>query len=117
MRDQDRRSGLDLARAIGILGGLITLIAGVLIIISPLESRRSLPGLDVIISIVTYGFLVIVLGLVALFASMRLSSLGWSIFTIGVGLLAYRFGADFLYGLGPILLVVAGIVGIIVKFG
>ncbi len=116
MNDKDRRSGLDIAKVLGILGGIVTIIDGVLSLLSPFDSRRSLPSLDFIIGVATFSFLLIVLGVVALLASAHLSSLGWCVVVIGVGLLAYRFGADYLYDLGPVLLVVSGIVGIAVRF-
>jgi len=114
MNDKDRRSALELARVMGLLGGLVTLIAGVLSLLSAFD-RKSIPSLEVLVNIATYAFLLVVLGLVAVFASMRLASVGWCVMMIGVGLLAYRFGADFLYEAGPILLVLAGIVGIVSK--
>ena len=104
-----------MARLIAILGGLVTLISGVFTLISPFSSPGHSSNIDLIVNVATYGFLVLVLGLVALLASRHVSSLAWSVCIIGVGLLAYRFGANYLYNLGPILMVIAGIIGVAVR--
>jgi hypothetical protein len=114
MRDQDKHSGLQLAKALAVLGGLITLFSGVLAIISPFSSGIRLSDLDLVVNVVTYGFLVIVLGLIAILASKHVASLGWGVCIIGIGLLAYKFGANYLYNLGPIMIVIAGIASVVV---
>lgn len=115
MKDEDRRSGFELARALAILGGLVTLIAGVFTLITPFSTHIRTVNLDWIVNVATFGFLVVVLGIVALLGSRHVSSLAWSVSLVAIGLLAYRFGADYLYGLGPILVVVGGIVGIVAR--
>ena len=115
MRDQNRRSGLELAKILAVLGGLVTLFSGILAIISPFNSRARLSDLDLIVNVATYGFLVIVLGLIAILGSKHVSSLAWGVSIVGIGLLAYRFGANYLYNLGPIMIVIAGIVAVAVR--
>ncbi|HZD12136.1 MAG TPA: hypothetical protein VE177_01280 [Candidatus Binatus sp.] len=115
MREQDRRSGFELAKLFAVLGGLFTLFSGILVLTSPLTSPSRLSSLDWVVNVATYGFLVVILGLVAVLASKHVSSLSWAVAIIGVGLLAYRFGASYLYDLGPIMIVFAGIVALVVK--
>lgn len=115
MRDQDKRSGLELAKLLAVLGGLVTLFSGIVAIFSPFSSEVRLSDLDLIVNVATYGFLVIVLGLIAILGSRHVSSLAWGVSIIGIGLLAYRFGANYLYNLGPIMIVIAGIVSVVVR--
>src|SRR5437899_2195697 len=115
MRAQDKQSGLQLAKVLAVLGGLVTLFSGVLAIISPFSSGVRLSDLDHVVNVVTYGFLVIVLGLIAILGSRHVSSLAWGVSIVGIGLLAYRFGANYLYNLGPIMIVIAGIVAVAVR--
>lgn len=115
MREQNKQSGLQLAKVLAALGGLVTLFSGILAIISPFNSRVRLSDLDLIVNVATYGFLVIVLGLVAILGSRHVSSLAWGVSIIGIGLLAYRFGANYLYSLGPIMIVIAGIASVAVR--
>jgi len=99
LRDQNRRSGLELAKILAVLGGLVTLFSGILAIISPFNSRARLSDL----------YLIVILG------SKHVSSLAWGVSIVGIGLLAYRFGANYLYNLGPIMIVIAGIVAVAVR--
>src|SRR2546427_12277924 len=115
LRVQNRRSGLELAKILAVLGGLVTLFSGILAIISTFNSRARLSDLDLIVNVATYGFLVIVLGLIAILGSKHVSSLAWGVSIVGIGLLAYRFGANYLYNLGPIMIVIAGIVAVAVR--
>jgi hypothetical protein len=114
MRDQDRQSGLQLAKVLAVLGGLITLFSGVLATISPFSSGVRLSDLGLVVNVVTYGFLVIVLGLIAILASRHVASLAWGVCIIGIGVLAFRFGASYLYNIGPIMIVIAGIASVVV---
>ncbi len=114
MRDQDKQSGLQLAKVLAVLGGLVTLFSGVLAIISPFTSGIRLSDLDLVVNVVTYGFLVIVLGLIAILGSRHVASLAWGVCIIGIGLLAYKFGANYMYNLGPIMIVIAGVASVIV---
>ena len=115
MRDQNKQSGLELAKILAVLGGLVTLFSGILAIISPFNSRARLSDLDLIVNVATYGFLVIALGLIAILGSKHVSSLAWGVSIVGIGLLAYRFGANYLYDLGPIMIVIAGILSVAVR--
>ena len=115
LRDQNKQSGLELAKILAVLGGLVTLFSGILAIISPFNSRVRLSDLDLMVNIATYGLLVIVLGLIAILGSKHVSSLAWGVSIVGIGLLAYRFGANYLYNLGPIMIIIAGIVAVAVR--
>ncbi len=106
------QSVLSLARVLAILGGLLVTVAGVLEFTS-LLSRRNIPSLDTIASVTSYGFVTIVLGLVAVLASSYVRNLVWDVVLIVVGVVAYRFGGGFPWELGPIIVVVGGIVGIV----
>ncbi|OLE92152.1 MAG: hypothetical protein AUF79_00040 [Crenarchaeota archaeon 13_1_20CM_2_51_8] len=88
---------------------------GILAIISSFNSRVRLSDLDLMVNIATYGLLVIVLGLIAILGSKHVSSLAWGVSIVGIGLLAYRFGANYLYNLGPIMIIIAGIVAVAVR--
>jgi hypothetical protein len=114
MRDKDKQSGLELAKVLAVLGGLVTLFSGILAIISPFSSGVRLSDLVLVLNIATYGFLVIVLGLIAILGSRHVSSLAWGVSIVGIGLLAYKFGANYLYSLGPIMIVIAGIASVVV---
>src|SRR3989454_6985920 len=79
LRGQNKQSGLELAKILAVLGGLVTLFSGILAIISPFNSRARLSDLDLIVNVATYGFLVIALGLIAILGSKHVSSLAWGV--------------------------------------
>ena len=111
---KEKQSTFDLARVLAILGGLLTVVSGVQDIISLVE-RRNFPNLDVVTNAFIFGVVVIALGLVGVVGSKQVRSLGWNILLIIVGLLAYQFDGGFPWLFGPVLVVLAGIVGIIAK--
>src|SRR2546425_13099302 len=115
LREQNTQAGLEPAKILAVLGGLVTLFSGILAIISPFNSRARLSDLDLIVNVATYGFLVRALGLIAILGSNHDTSLAWGVSVVGIGLLAYRFGANYLYDLGPIMIVIAGIVAVAVR--
>src|SRR5437879_11997978 len=102
LRDQNRRSGVELAKILAVLGGLVTLFSGILAIISPFNSRARLSDLDLIVNVATYAFLVIALGLIAIIGSKHVSSLAWGVSIVGIGLLTFRFGENFLSDQGTV---------------
>lgn len=115
---KENQSALDLARILAVLGGLVTVVAGAQDILS-LIGRRNTPSIEAITESIIYGVAVIALGLVGVWGARQVKSLGWDVILITVGLLAYQFnggfGGDFPWFFGPILVVLAGIVGIVAK--
>ncbi len=86
------QTSLEAAKIIGIVGGLVVLVSGV------------------------YFFAIsrLALGIVAAVLSRRVSQLLWSLIMVIVGVLAYEFDSgSSLWSYGPILVVVAGVIGII----
>jgi len=83
---------LEAAKVIGIVGGLVVLVSGV------------------------YFFAIsrLALGIVAAVISGKMSQLLWSVVMVVVGVLAYEFdsGSSF-WSYGPILVIVAGVIGIV----
>jgi len=83
---------LEAAKAIGIVGGLVVLVSGV------------------------YFFAIsrLALGIVAAVISGKMRQLLWSVVMVVVGVLAYEFdsGSSF-WSYGPILVIVAGVIGIV----
>ena len=86
------QSALEAAKAIGIVGGLVVLVSGV------------------------YFFAIsrLALGIVAAVISGKMRQLLWSVVMVVVGVLAYEFdsGSSF-WSYGPILVIVAGVIGIV----
>ena len=84
---------MEAAKAIGIVGGLVVLVSGV------------------------YFFAIsrLALGIVAAVISGKMRQLLWSVVMVVVGVLAYEFdsGSSF-WSYGPILVIVAGVIGIVV---
>jgi len=86
------QTSLEAAKIIGIVGGLVVLVSGV------------------------YFFAIsrLALGIVAAVISRKVSQLLWSLIMVIVGVLAYEFDSgSSLWSYGPILVVVAGVIGII----
>jgi len=86
------QTSLEAAKIIGIVGGLVVLVSGV------------------------YFFAIsrLPLGIVAAVISRRMTQLLWSVLMVIVGVLAYEFDSgSSLWSYGPILVIVAGVIGII----
>lgn len=111
---KEKQPAFDLARILAVLGGLVTVVAGAQDILS-LVDRRNLPSLEAVTTLIVYAVLVMMLGLVGIMGARSVTSLGWDIVLIIVGLLAYQFDGGFPWFFGPILVVLAGIVGIVAK--
>ena len=83
---------MEAAKVIGIVGGLVVLVSGV------------------------YFFAIsrLALGIVAAVISGKMRQLLWSVVMVVVGVLAYEFdsGSSF-WSYGPILVIVAGVIGIV----
>ncbi len=111
---KEKESAFQLARVLAILGGLFAIVAGALELTS-LAARRNIPSLESVASTAGYGVLDIVLGIVALIGSRFVKRIVWSVVLIIVGVIAYPFGGGFPWGYGPIIVIIAGVVGIIAK--
>ena len=111
---KEKQSAFDLARILAVLGGLVTVVAGVQDILS-LIGRRNIPSIEAVATSVIYAVVVIVLGLVGVMGARQVRSIIWDVVLVLVGLLAYQFDGGFPWFFGPILVVLAGIVGIVAK--
>ncbi len=109
---KEKESAFQLTKVLAILGGLLVIVAGALEL-SSLVTRRNIPSIESAASTLGYGVLDIALGIVAVAGSRHVRSLVWGLVLIVVGVVAYPFGGGFPWGLGPIIVVIAGIVGII----
>ncbi len=88
------QTSLEAAKIIGIVGGLVVLVSGI------------------------YFFAIsrLALGIVAAVISRRVTQLVWSVIMVIVGVLAYEFDSgSSLWSYGPILVIVAGVIGIIAR--
>ena len=86
------QTSLEAAKIIGIVGGLVVLVSGI------------------------YFFAIsrLALGIVAAVISRRMTQLLWSVIMVIIGVLAYEFDSgSSLWSYGPILVIVAGVIGII----
>ncbi len=86
------QTSLEAAKIIGIVGGLVVLVSGI------------------------YFFAIsrLALGIVAAVISRRMTQLLWSVIMVIVGVLTYEFDSgSSLWSYGPILVIVAGVIGII----
>ncbi len=109
---KEKQSAIDLARILAVLGGLVTIIAGVQGIMS-LLGHRNTPSIELVTSSTIYAIVVIALGLIGIMGSRQVKSLAWDIILIIVGLVAYQFDGGFPWLFGPVLIVLAGIVGVV----
>ncbi len=111
---KEKQSALDLARILAVLGGLVTIVAGIQGVLS-LLGRRNAPSIELVTSSAIYAIVVIALGLVGIMGSRQVKSVGWDVVLIIVGLVAYQFDGGFPWLFGPVLIVLAGIVGVVGK--
>ncbi len=111
---KEKESAFQLSRVLAILGGLLVIVAGALELTS-LVVRRNIPSLDSVVSTVGYSLLDTVLGIVAIAGSRQVKSIVWSIVLVVVGVVAYPFGGGFPWGYGPVLIILAGVVGVVAK--
>ena len=88
------QTALEAAKIIGIVGGLVVLVSGV------------------------YFFAIsrLALGIVAAVISRRMTQLLWSVVMVIVGVVAYEFdSSSSFWSYGPILVIIAGVIGIILR--
>ncbi len=88
------QTALEAAKIIGIVGGLVVLVSGV------------------------YFFAIsrLALGIVAAVISRKVTQLLWSVVMVIVGVVAYEFdSSSSFWSYGPILVIIAGVIGIILR--
>ena len=88
------QTALEAAKIIGIVGGLVVLVSGV------------------------YFFAIsrLALGIVAAVISRKVTQLLWSVVIVIVGVVAYEFdSSSSFWSYGPILVIIAGVIGIIAR--
>ena len=88
------QTALEAAKIIGIVGGLVVLVSGV------------------------YFFAIsrLALGIVAVVISRKATQLLWSVVMVIVGVVAYEFdSSSSFWSYGPILVIIAGVIGIILR--
>jgi len=88
------QTALEAAKIIGIVGGLVVLVSGV------------------------YFFAIsrLALGIVAAVISRKVTQLLWSVVMVIVGVVAYEFdSSSSFWSYGPILVIIAGVIGIIAR--
>jgi hypothetical protein len=88
------KSAIELARILGVVGGLVVIVSSFL----PPFGAFSILG--------TIG------GLIVIYFSRRIRHLLWALVVLILGILAYEFGPDHFLNLGPILVIMAGIVAV-----
>ena len=93
--------------------GLLVLVEGVLVLSGPID--RGFSSLESIASSTVFGLLGIGLGLLAIFGSREVKNLLWDLGLFVVGVISYEYVGGFLWQLGPVLVVLAGLVGIVAK--
>ncbi len=91
----------------------MVLVEGILVLLIPID--RGFSSLESIASSTVFALLGVGLGLVAVFASRELKSLLWDVALLVVGVIAYEYVGGFLWQLGPVLVLLAGLVGIVAK--
>jgi hypothetical protein len=106
------QSLFELARVLGVFGGLLTLLAGILDFESLLSTGR-VPSPDSLIDVLGVGTVLVGLGALALVGSGRVRVVVWDILLVMVGVLAFSLGARFPWEWGSILVILGGMVGII----
>jgi hypothetical protein len=91
----------------------LVLVEGLLVLSSPVD--RGFSSLESIASSTVFGLLGMGLGLFAIFGSREVKNLLWDVGLLVVGVIAYGYVGGFLWQLGPILVVLAGLIGIVAK--
>ena len=113
---KEKQSLFGLARILAVLGGIVTVVSGARDVLSLVE-RRNFPNIEAATSAFVYSAIVIGLGLVGLVGSRQVKSVIWNIVLIVIGFLAYEFDGGFPWLLGPALIVLAGVVGLVARLG
>ena len=106
---------LQLAVVLAGLGGVLTLVGGILEMTGLLSVRR-VPPLSVLANTIVFGIMLIALGIVGLAGAARMRAVVWSIIVVVVGFVAFQFGGPvwgFSWWWGSVLLIAGGILGTI----
>ncbi len=110
----EKQSAFQLARVLAVLGGIVVILWGVLRFTSLIE-RGNVPSLEFAATVAVYGALAVALGLISVAGSKFVKNLGWSMVLIVVGALAFSLGVGFPWYMGPLLVVLSGLAGIVGK--
>ncbi len=105
-----KKSVLQLAMSLVILGGVFTVVVGILEL-ATLLVERGIPPLGSLASTKEYGILALVLGLVPLAGVGHMKTVIWNVALLVVGLIGYPLGRGFPWSWGPILIMVGGTFG------
>ncbi len=111
---KERQSVFELTRVLSILGGLFVVVSGVLDVTS-LLTKRNVPSLESVANTLGYSVLAVGSGLVPILGSRYVKYVTWDIVLIVVGIIAYPFAGGFPWKFGPIIVILAGIVGIVAR--
>ena len=95
------------------IGGLFILVEGVLVLSGPID--RGFSSLESIASSIVFGLLGVGLGLLAIFGSREVRNPLYDVALIVVGVISYEYVGGFLLQLGPVLVVLAGLMGIVAR--
>ena len=110
----EKESAFQLARLLAVLGGAVVILWGILRFTSLIE-RGNVPSLDFAATVAVYGVLGVELGLISVAGSKFVKNIAWSIVLIVVGVLAFSLGVGFPWYMGPVLVVLSGLAGIVGK--
>ena len=92
----------------------MVLVEGILALSSPID--RGPPSLGSFVSSTVLGLLEVGLGLVTIFASREVRSVLYDLALIVVGVISFESIGGFLWQLGQVLVILAGLVGVVAKF-
>lgn len=111
---KEKESAVRLAKVLAILGGLLIIMAGALELTS-LVTRGNITSIESVVTTLGYGLLDVTLGIVAVAGSRHVKSILWGIILIIVGVVAFPLGGGSPWGFGPVIVIIAGLLGIIAK--
>ena len=92
----------------------MVILWGVLRFTSLIE-RGNTPSIDFAVTVAVYGVLGVALGLVSVAGSRFVKNIAWSVVLVVVGVLAFSLGVGFPWYMGPVLVVLSGLAGIVGK--
>ncbi len=92
----------------------MVILWGVLRFTSLIE-RGNAPSLEFAVTVAVYGTIGVALGLVSVAGSRFVKNIAWSAVLVVVGILAFSLGVGFPWYMGPVLVVLSGLVGIVGK--
>lgn len=111
---KEKEFAAQLAKVFAILGGLLIIMAGALQLTS-LVTKGNVATIESLVTTLGYGLLNVTLGIVAIAGSKHLKSILWGIVLIIAGVVAYPIGGGSPWGFGPVIVIIAGLIGIIAE--